>query len=97
MKVTLHPDAEQDIMDAASFYEREGSAALAARFVREFGRVAELIGEYPEIGAPRGNGLRGVAMVVFPYTVIYRSGTSLTKILVVKHNRRHPNFGSKRS
>lgn len=51
MKVTLHPDAEQDIMDAASFYEREGSPALAARFAREFSRIAELIGEYLELGA----------------------------------------------
>ena len=32
MKLTLHPGAENDVEEAAEFYEREGSAALAARF-----------------------------------------------------------------
>ena len=36
MKVTLHPDANRDIEEAAAFYEREGSAILAARFMAEF-------------------------------------------------------------
>lgn len=40
MKVTLHPAAEQDIEDAATFYEREGTPMLAARFVTEFTRLA---------------------------------------------------------
>lgn len=33
MRVSLHPAAERDLHDAASFYEREGSAILAGRFV----------------------------------------------------------------
>ncbi len=43
MKITLHPDAEQDIQDAAEFYEREGSPVLAARFVAEFKRLLNLL------------------------------------------------------
>ena len=39
MKATIHPDAEQDIAEAAAFYERDGSPALAARFVAEVKRV----------------------------------------------------------
>lgn len=35
MKVTLHLAAEQDISEAATFYEREGTPILAARFVAE--------------------------------------------------------------
>lgn len=68
MKVTLHPAAEQDIHEAAVFYEREGSAIVAARFVAEFKRLVE----HPDIGSPRSKGRRGLAMNVFPYTVIYR-------------------------
>ena len=40
MKVTLHPGAERDIEQAAAFYEREGSAALAARFIAEFKKLS---------------------------------------------------------
>jgi plasmid stabilization system protein ParE len=60
MKITLHPGAEQDIQEAAAFYEREGSPVLAARFVSEFKRLANLLIEHPGIGSPRTNGRRGL-------------------------------------
>ena len=52
MKITLHPGAEQDIQEAAAFYEREGSSVLAARFVAEFKRLSNLLIEHPGIGLP---------------------------------------------
>ena len=97
MKVTLHPAAEQDLLEAAAFYEREGSTALAARFVAEFKRLATVLADNPEIGVPRADGRRGFAMSVFPYTVIYRRRTDEIKILVVKHDSRRPGFGGSRS
>lgn len=97
MRVTLHPAAEQDIVDAASFYEREGSAVLAARFVTEFKRMAALLAEHPAIGAPRAGGRRGFAMSIFPYTVIYRATSDEVRILVVKHDSRRPGYGGSRS
>ncbi len=62
MKVTLHPAAEQDLQAAAAFYEREGSPIVAARFIAEFKRLATLLVEHPEIGSPRANGRRGLAL-----------------------------------
>lgn len=97
MKVTLHPAAERDLLEAAVFYEREGSPALAVRFIAEFKRLAVLLMEHPEIGSPRTRGRRGFAMSVFPYTVIYRPGTDEIKILVVKHDNRRPGYGRSRS
>jgi toxin ParE1/3/4 len=97
MRVSLHPDAEQDLLEAAAFYEREGSRALAARFVAEFKRVGTLLAAQPNIGTPRSQGLRGLAMNVFPYTVIYRVAEDELKILVVKHDRRRPGYGGSRS
>jgi plasmid stabilization system protein ParE len=70
MRVSLHPGAERDLLETAAFYEREGSPALAMRFVAEFKRLAALITEHPEIGLPRKGGRRGFAVSVFPYTVI---------------------------
>jgi len=97
MKVTLHPAAEQDIQEAAAFYEREGSPIVAARFVAEFKRLATLLLEHPEIGSPRSNGRRGFSMSVFPFTVIYRASADEIKILVVKHDSKRPGFGGTRS
>ena len=97
MRVSLHPDAAQDLFEAAAFYEREVSRALAARFVTEFKRVASLLASQPDIGASRSRGRRGLAMNVFPYTVIYRVTEDELKILVVKHDRRRPGYGGSRS
>lgn len=97
MKVSIHPAAEQDILEAASFYEREATPSLAHRFIVEFKRLAALLVAHPEIGSPRANGRRGLAMRVFPYTVIYRVGANEITILVVKHDSRRPGYGGKRS
>ncbi|MCI4431043.1 MAG: type II toxin-antitoxin system RelE/ParE family toxin [Burkholderiales bacterium] len=97
MRVTLHPAAERDIEEAAEFYEREGSAALAARFVFEFKTVSTLLLQQPEIGSPRPAGRRGLYMNLFPYTVIYRVTADEIKVLVVKHDRKRPNYGASRT
>lgn len=97
MKFTLHPGAEQDIHEAAAFYEREGSPVLAARFVAEFKRLSALLIEQPDIGSPRTKGRRGFSMSVFPYTVIYRAGADEIKVLIVKHDRKRPGYGAART
>ena len=60
MKVTLHPGAENDIEEAAAFYERAGSAVLAARFITELKKPSGLLIEHPGIGSPRPGGRRGI-------------------------------------
>jgi plasmid stabilization system protein ParE len=96
MKVTIHPAAEQDLQQAAEFYEKEGSPLVAGRFVQEFKRLVSLLLEYPQVGSPRSNGRRGLSMKVFPYTVIYRVKTDEIVVLVIKHDRRQPGYGTKR-
>lgn len=97
MIVRLHPAAEQDISEAATFYGNAGSAKLAARFVAEFKRLAGILLEHPHIGVPRTKGKRGLTMRRFPYTVIYRVEGECITILLVKHDSKHPSNGSQRS
>jgi plasmid stabilization system protein ParE len=96
MKVILHPGAEQDIVDAATFYETEGSPALANRFVKEVERVANLLASNPGLGTPRARGRRGFPTTGFPYTVVYEQVPTGIRVLVVKHDRRRPTLGSGR-
>lgn len=96
MNVTLHPAVESDVAEAAEYYARAGSPAVAAKFVAEFNRVARLLVEFPELGSPRNGGRRGLPMSIFPYTVIYRANGDGILILVVRHNSRRPGYGSSR-
>jgi plasmid stabilization system protein ParE len=56
MKAALHPATEQDIPEAATVYESEGTPTVAARFIGELKRIATLFLEHPEIGSPCSNG-----------------------------------------
>jgi plasmid stabilization system protein ParE len=96
MKADLHPGAERDITEAAAFYDREGSAAVAARFVAEIERVILLLLANPGLGTPRVHGRKGFPATGFPYTVIYREIPTGIRVLVVKHDRRHPGHGGSR-
>ena len=70
MKITLLPAAEEDKADAAAFYEQTGSAALAAKFVAEFKRVANVLLEFPGIGSPKTRGRRGFSLSLFPCSLV---------------------------
>lgn len=96
MKIALHPAAVDDIEEAAAFYEKTGSPALAAKFVAEFKRVSQLLLEFPGFGSPRARGRKGFSMTMFPYTVIYRANSEEIMILVVKHDSRRPGYGGSR-
>jgi toxin ParE1/3/4 len=95
--VLLHPAAMADVEDAAAFYEREGSPAVAARFVKEIERSAHVMLANPGLGTPRARGRRSFAVSGFPYTIIYREVSEGIRILVVKHDRRRPSYGSART
>jgi plasmid stabilization system protein ParE len=97
MRVTLHPGAEADLAEAAGFYEAQASPVLAARFIAEFKRVAGLLLDNPGLGSSRSRGRRSYPLRLFPFAVIYRQIDDGVVILVVRHHRRHPGHGERRS
>ena len=96
MTYSLHLGAELDLAQAARFYRREGGRAVAARFLDEFERVANLLVEYPGLGTPTDDERRWFPLTGFPYTVIYRHYESGILILVVRHQNRDPEHGEQR-
>ena len=96
MTYTLHPGAEQDLADALDFYTEKAGVIVAGRFLAEFERVAGLLAEYPDSGAPAARARRVFPLQVFPYSIVYRSRESGIRILVVRHHHRHPRYGGGR-
>jgi len=82
---TLHREAEHDLAEAARFYRREGSRALAARFLDEFERIARLLVEHPGIGTLTEDQRCWFPLSVFPYSVIYRATDTGVRIFVLRH------------
>jgi plasmid stabilization system protein ParE len=93
---SLHRGAELDLADAARFYRREGGRAVAARFLDEFERIAELLVEHPGIGTPTDDERRWFPLTGYPCSVIYRPLDPGVRILVVRHQNRDPVHGEQR-
>lgn len=96
MMYSLHKGAELDLLEAASFYRREGGARLADRFLNEFERVAQLLVEFPGIGTPADDLRRVHPLHDFPYSVIYREINGHIRVLVVRGHLRDPVHGESR-
>ncbi|MBS0444656.1 MAG: type II toxin-antitoxin system RelE/ParE family toxin [Proteobacteria bacterium] len=63
MTVILHPGAQRDLDEAAAFYAREGSPAVAARFLTEVERGAGFVHANPGAGTPVSIGWNGYAHI----------------------------------
>ena len=50
MTFSLHPGAEKDVAQAIDFYSKQAGPKVAARFLEEFERVANLLLENPRFG-----------------------------------------------
>lgn len=96
MSYSLHPGAEQDVADALDFYAEKAGPLVAMRFLQEFERVVDLLVEHPGFGTPIPNGRRVFPMRFFPYSVVYRSLEAGIRVIVVRHQRRKPNYGGGR-
>ncbi len=96
MKAVLHPGVEHDLEQAAAFYEREASPALAARFIAEYDRAIALLLAHSSAGTPSGDFRRTFPLAGFPYSIVYREMNYGIRILVIRHNRRRPNLGDRR-
>jgi len=88
---SLHPRAEQELADAAAFYEERAGAALARTFLSEFERVVALLIQNPNLGTPASGPFRIHPLRRFPYSVVYRSANEGLRILVA-HQHRRPSY-----
>ncbi|MEW5885317.1 MAG: type II toxin-antitoxin system RelE/ParE family toxin [Pseudomonadota bacterium] len=93
MSRSIHRLAALDLEEAAQYYYRQGGAVLARRFLSEFERIATLLEQHPGLGSPSGDGRQVFALNDFPYSVVYRAEAAGIRILVVRHQRRHPAHG----
>lgn len=95
MRLTYHPAAEAELVEAALFYERQ-SPGLGERFLREFDAAIASILETPDRRPVIESDVRRCLMRRFPYGIYYRRLHDEVRILVVKHHSRHPDYGKGR-
>jgi plasmid stabilization system protein ParE len=81
--VSVSPDAERELIDAAIFYAEQESAELGLAFIVEFERALDVLREHPNFGAPWRDTTRRFQLRRFPYPATGRPANSRTSPTVV--------------
>lgn len=96
MTYWLHPEAEAEFGEAAVYYAKHASLAVAEAFLAEFERVRDLLVEN-QLRGPHGDyGLRVYHFDRFPFTVVYESDESGPQIYAIAHQHRDPRYWAER-
>ena len=96
MKVEYHPAVEAELREIQRYYE-ERSPGLGTQFIDEFERQVLAVAAAPERWIVVTADIRRCLMRRFPYIIYFRQvGAERIRITMVKHQRRHPDFGRER-
>ncbi len=92
MNYWLHPEAQEDLREAAEFYREQAGAALSQSFLAEFEHSVSLLLQYPRLGVMWRQGKRRRVTRRFPFSVVYAVVGDQIRILAVAHQSRRPRF-----
>lgn len=91
MEVSYHPLVKRDVTEALHYYHRI-SPRLADEFHAEVRSMIERAAEQPLRFHPADQSLRRINLRRFPYHVLYDVRPDSIRILLVRHNKRHPDY-----
>ena len=97
MNVIYHRSVQQDVSAVLAYYDQVGGLGLGDAFFSELLAHVESAKLRPTSFHPVAGDLRRVNLDRFPYHFLFRIQGDTVRILVVRHHRRHPLYGTRRS
>ena len=95
MRLEYHPSVRQDVAEAMRRYKAV-SERLASEFKAELRCVVAMAAANPNRFHPIRPGFHRANLNRFPYHFIYREIAEGIRVTLVRHHRRHPEFGMDR-
>jgi toxin ParE1/3/4 len=89
--VIFHLLAEQELLDAVSYYE-EQETGLGLEYLGEVEHAVNFLMRYPEAGAKVKGSIRRLTLPKFPYSLLYRVLEEQIRVLAVAHHKRKPQY-----
>ncbi|HSW49709.1 MAG TPA: type II toxin-antitoxin system RelE/ParE family toxin [Bryobacteraceae bacterium] len=90
-RLTFHRMTEQELNDAALFYDSE-SAGLGGAFLTEIERSVRMILDQPQVGLVVSGTVRRLLARRFPYAVLYSVRPDEVRVLAIMHMKRRPMY-----
>ena len=91
MRVRLLAPAEEELLEAAAYYESR-VPTLGANFLDIIDAAVMEIGEHPQRWPEVEPGVRRRIVRRFPYTIIYTVGNNEVCILAIMHHKQKPRY-----
>ena len=93
--ITLHPDAEAEITEAARYYELR-EPGLGSDLLGEVERALDQILKHPEASRKIGRRVRRKPLWRFPYNLVYAVYPEQVRIVAFAHQKRRPFYWARR-
>jgi len=95
MKVIFHPEASEEKLESARFYEAR-SEGLGSDFLASVEETTRRIEQFPEAGPVERAGIRKRIVPGFPFTILYEVQGNQILIAAVMHQHRRPGYWRER-
>ena len=97
--LSFHPLVQKDFNAILAYYETEAGLQVADRFEAEFRAAVVCINAAPRqfpfyLNQRR---FRRCRLSTFPHLILYRETTATIRIMVLKHVKRAPGYGLRRT
>ena len=96
MHVVFHRLVQQDLREALDYYDSRGGKVLGDRFFSAAKDAVERIASTPQQFHFVAKNIRRTNLKGFPYHFLYEERPTGIRILVLRHHKRNPQFGSRR-
>jgi toxin ParE1/3/4 len=95
MRITWHPEAEDELIKAAKFYNQR-VAGLGVDFLDAVDSAVRHITRDPKLFPLLKSGIQRCRVTRFPYCLYFRCLPDAIRILVVMHHNRQPDYWQSR-
>jgi plasmid stabilization system protein ParE len=95
--VIFHPLIQRDLNGILRYYNEEAGPMVADRFFETLINLANQAVLEPKKFHPFATNLRRANIAGFPYHFLFRETHDGIRVLVFRHDRRHPSFGLRRT
>jgi plasmid stabilization system protein ParE len=95
MMLEYHPLVQRDVNRILRHYDRI-SSRLGDEFWDELTKAIKLVSSKPQRFHFGDRGLRRANLARFPYHLLFREKPGAIRVIVLRHNRRQPNYGANR-
>jgi toxin ParE2 len=91
MKAIFHPEAHEEMIESARFYERKAEG-LGLDFLATVEETTHRIEQFPKAGATDKANIRKRLVLGFPFTILYEIQPDRILIAAVMHQHRRPAY-----